>query len=71
MQIGCASAQHGAQEVVQKQECYDVEEGTDWTKGQHEPSQCPARPVFRSQSLFFVYMVPRQNDAQNIVQQVQ
>ena len=71
IQIGRSSAQHRTQEVIQKQECHYVEQGTYRPKGQHKPPQRPARPIPRRQGFFFIHVVPGQNDAQNVVQQIQ
>ena len=71
MQIGHSAAQHGAEDIVEEQEgCY-VEQRADGTEGQHEPPQCFPRPVPRRESFLIVHIVPRQDDAQHIVQQIQ
>ena len=71
MEVGHTAAERRAQHVVQKQEGGNVEHRADGSEGEHEPPQRPAGPIPGGKGLFLVHIVPRQNDAQGIVQQVQ
>ena len=71
MQIGHSAAQHGAENIVEEQEGGDIEQRTDGTEGQHEPSQVFPGPVPGGQSFLLVHIVPGQDDAQHIIQQIQ
>ena len=71
MQIGHSAAQHGAENIIEEQEGRYVEQRADGPEGQHEPPQCFPGPVSGREGLLLVHIVPRQDDAQHIVQQIQ
>ena len=69
--VGHPAAESRAQNIVQKQEGRNIKHRADGPEGEHELPQRPARPIPRGKGLFLVHIVPRQNDTQGIVQQVQ
>ena len=71
MDVGHTAAERRAQHIVQKQEGRNVKYRADGSEGEHEPPQRPAGPIPGRKGLLLVHIVPRQNDAQGIVQQVQ
>ena len=72
-QVGVShtAAERRAQHIVQKQEGGNIKHRADGPEGEHKPPQRPPRPIPGGKGLLLVHVIPGQNDAQRIVQQIQ
>ena len=66
-----SAAQHRAENIIQKQKRHDIKQRADGSKGKHKPSQGSARPIPWRKGFLLIHIIPRQNNTQHIIQQIQ